>query len=70
MNDAIRKYGSSIGDDINDVFDRIFSKEEKAELDLVVQLMEEVIKTRKKKRTYTEGSRKALWTHAIIHCQA
>ena len=47
MNDAIRKYGSSIGDDINDVFDRIFSKEEKAELDLVVQLMEEVIKTRK-----------------------
>ena len=43
----IRQYGSSIGDDINDVFDRIFSKEEKAELDLVVQLMEEVIKTRK-----------------------
>ncbi len=47
MNDAIRKYESSIGDDINDVFDRIFSKEEKAELDLIVQLMEEVIKTRK-----------------------
>ena len=49
MNDAIRKYGSSIGDDINDVFDRIFTKEEKAEIDLEVQLMEEVIKARKEK---------------------
>ena len=49
MNEEIRKYGSSVGDDINDVFDKIYTKEEKAEIDLEVQLMEEVIKARKEK---------------------
>ena len=49
MNDEIRKYGSSVGDDINEVFDRIFTKEEKTEIDIEVQLMEELIKARKEK---------------------
>ena len=49
MNDEIRKYGSPVGDDINEVFDRIFTKEEKSEIDIEVQLMEEMIIARKEK---------------------
>ena len=49
MNDEIREYGSSVGDDINEVFDRFFTKEEKTEIDVEVLLMEEMIKARKEK---------------------
>ena len=49
MNDEIRKYGSSVGDDANEVFDRIFTKEERAEIDLEVQFMQELSKARKEK---------------------
>lgn len=49
MNEEIRKYDSSVGDDINEVFDKIFTKDEKAEIDVEVQLMEEMIKARKEK---------------------
>ncbi|MBO8435510.1 MAG: helix-turn-helix domain-containing protein [Spirochaetes bacterium] len=49
MKDEIRKYGSSVGDDINEVFDKLFTKDEKAEIDVEVQLMEEMIKARKEK---------------------
>lgn len=49
MNEAIRKYGSSVGDDANEVFARIFTEEERAEIDLEVQFMQELIKARKEK---------------------
>ena len=49
MNDAIREYCSSAGDEANDVFERICAKKERIGIDLEVQLIQELIKTRKEK---------------------
>ena len=49
MNDAIREYCSSIRDDANDVFERIYAKKERIGIDLEVQFVQELIKTRKEK---------------------
>lgn len=50
MNDEIRKYGSSVGDDANDFINSILTKEEMAEVAFEAQLMAELTKARKKKR--------------------
>ncbi|MBO8442529.1 MAG: helix-turn-helix transcriptional regulator [Spirochaetes bacterium] len=50
MNDEIRKYGSSVGDDANDFINSILTKEEMAEVAFEAQLMAELTKARKEKR--------------------
>lgn len=49
MNDTIREYCSSAGDEANDVFERICAKKERIGIDLKVQLIQELIKARKEK---------------------
>ena len=49
MNDTIREYCSSAGDEANDVFERICAKKERIGIDLEVQFMQELIKARKEK---------------------
>ena len=50
MDDEIRKYGSSVGDDANDFINSILTKEEMAEVAFEAQLMAELTKARKEKR--------------------
>lgn len=50
MNDEIRKYGSSVGDDANEFINSILTKEEREEVAFEAQLMAELIKARKEKR--------------------
>ena len=50
MNDEIRKYGSSVGDDANDFINSVLTKEEMAEVAFEAQLMAELTKARKEKR--------------------
>lgn len=47
--EKIRKYGSSVGDDLNEVYDRLLTQEEKNEVDIEVELMSELIAARKEK---------------------
>lgn len=49
MNDEIRKYGSSVGDDANEFINSILTKEEREEVALEAQLMAELTKARKEK---------------------
>lgn len=49
MNDAIRKYGSSVGDDALDYINSLLTKEEREEVALEAQLMAELTKARKEK---------------------
>lgn len=50
MNDEIRKYGSSVGDDANEFINSILTKEEREEVAFEAQLMAELTKARKEKR--------------------
>ncbi len=49
MNDAIRKYGSSVGDDALEYINSLLTKEEREEVALEAQLMAELTKARKEK---------------------
>lgn len=49
MNDEIRKYGSSVGDDANEFINSILTKEEREEVAFEAQLMAELTKARKEK---------------------
>lgn len=49
MNDAIKKYGSSVGDDALDYINSLLTKEEREEVALEAQLMAELTKARKEK---------------------
>ena len=50
MNDEIRKYGSSIGDDAVEYVNNLLSEDEKEEMALEVQLMRELAAARKEKK--------------------
>lgn len=50
MNDEIRKYGSSIGDDAVEYINNLLSEDEKEEMALEVQLMRELAAARKEKK--------------------
>lgn len=50
MNDEIRKYGNSIGDDAVEYVNNLLSEDEKEEMALEVQLMRELAAARKEKK--------------------